>query len=526
MAAEIGSSFSTSDPMNSYILSGIAVMILLIGCSNFTILSIGRSTLRGKEVAVRKVIGAERLELITQFWMESITMSFFAMLLSLFLVFLLLPAFNVLAEKSFVFADFWSWKLAVILPLIALMTGIVAGAYPTIVMSGIKILDFFKKKVKLGGANLFTKSLITIQFSLSLILLLGAIIVFQQINFFKVKDLGYDKSNIVILENNLNTEPEKVEVFQSLLAKNPKIDSWTGISSSFGHGGFSSIYKRPDGSEFSYSMYFIEPSFFDVLGIDLMDGRNFSITSAADSNSVIVNEKFMTQVRGDFDLEDNLTDFKNADLKAPRIIGVSQDFHFQSLASELKPVVLVLSTSKQIFGNLLIKLNQRPDSELLQFLEDSWYEVAPDSPYSYAFMDDDLEGQYKSEMRWFMIVKYATIWALGLAVLGLLGIVGMSISGRLKEVSIRKVLGASSFELYYILLKQFVVLLIIAAVVAIPITVYFANDWLESFAYHIQLSPLLFGGVFLFIFLLIISIVYLSTSRALKISPVDSLRME
>lgn len=526
MASDIGSSFSTSDPMNSYILAGIAAIILLIGCSNFTILSIGRSTLRGKEVAVRKVIGARRAQLITQFWTESVALSFFAMLLSIGLVFLLLPSFNVLAEKSFVVADIWNWKLAVILPSITLITGMAAGAYPALVMSGLRILDFFKKKVKLGGANLFTKSLITVQFSLSLILLLGTIIVFQQISFFKAKDLGYDNSNIIVLENTLSTEPEKMDVFQNLLAKNPKIESWTSMNSSFGHGGFSSVYKKPDGTEFAYSIYIIEPSFFDVLSIDLIDGRNFMTASASDSNSVIVNERFMAKVSDHFGVEDNLTDFRNAGLKDPKIIGVAKDFHFQSLASELKPVMLIPSSSRGSFGNLLIKMNQSADSELLQFLEESWYDIAPDSPYSYAYMNDDIEGQYQAELRWFSIVKYSTIWALGLAILGLLGIVVMSISGRLKEVSIRKVLGASSLHLYYILSKQFIMLLIIAAVIAIPTTVHFANDWLDNFAYHIQLNPLVFSGVLIFVFLLLVSIVYLGTSRTLKSSPVDSLRME
>lgn len=526
MASNVGSSFSTSDPMNSYILSGIAAIILLIGCANFTILSIGRSTMRGKEVAVRKVVGAKKPQLVMQFWIEAVTLSFLAMFLSIGLVFLLLPAFNTLAEKSFVVNDILSLRLLITLPLIALITGLAAGAYPAMILSGIKILDFFKKKMKLGGANLFTKSLITTQFSLSVMLLLGAIIVFQQIDFFKTKDLGYDNTNVIVLENTMNAEPEKLEIFQNILATNPKIDNWTAMSYSFGRGGLSSVYKKPDGTEFNYSVYFVEPSFFDVLGIDILNGRNFSLLSSADSNSIIVNEKFMEKVAGDFGVEDQLTEFRNAGLKNPKIIGVANDFHFQSLASQLKPVILMISATRRSFNSFLIKTTESPDSELLQFLEESWYEAAPDSPYSFTFMNEDIEEQYQSEMRWFTIVKYATIWALGLAVLGLLGIVGMSIAGRLKELSIRKVLGASNLHLYYILSRQFIILLILAAIIAVPTTVYFAKGWLENFAYHIELNSFVFTGVLVFIFLLIMSIVYLGTSRALKSNPIDSLRME
>ncbi len=526
MAANVGSSFSTSDPMNSYILSGIAAIILLIGCANFTILSIGRATMRGKEIAVRKVVGAQKLQLVTQFWVEAITLSFLAMFLSIGLVFLLLPAFNALAEKNFVVNDLLNVRLLITLPLIAIVTGLAAGTYPAMVLSGVKILDFFKKKMKLGGANLFTKSLIITQFSLSVMLLLGTIIVFQQIDFFKNKDLGYDDTNVIVLENTLNAEPEKLEIFQNILAKNPKIESWTGMSYSFGRGGFSSVYKKPDGTEFNYSVYYIEPSFFDVLGIEILDGRNFSELSSADNNSMIVNEMFMEKVSGDFKIEDNLTDFDNMGLTNPKIIGVANDFHFQSLASKLKPVVLLMSPSKKSFNNFLIKTTNAPDSELLQFLEESWYQVAPESPYSYVLMNKDIEAQYQTEMRWFNIVKYATIWALGLAVLGLLGIVGMSIAGRLKELSIRKVLGANTLHLYYILSKQFIVLLVLAAIIAIPTTVYFANGWLENFAYHIELNSFVFSGVLVFIFLLIMGIIYLGTIRTIKSNPIDSLRME
>lgn len=526
MSSNVSSSFSTSDPMNSYILSGIAAIILLIGCANFTILSIGRATMRGKEVAVRKVVGAKKLQLVTQFWVEAVTLSFLAMFLSVGLVFLLLPAFNTLSEKNFVADDLLNIRLLITLPVIALVTGLAAGTYPAIVLSGVKILDFFKKKMKLGGANFFTKSLITTQFSLSVMLLLGTIIVFQQIDFFKNKDLGYDNTNVIVLENTMNAEPEKLEIFQNILAKNPKIESWAGLNSSFGRGGFSSVYEKPDGTEFNYSVYFIEPSFFEVLGIDILDGRNFSALSSADSNSIIVNERFMEKVAEDFGIEDNLTNYENMGLKDPKIIGVAKDFHFQSLASELKPVILVLSSSIEDFDDFLIKATDSPDSELLQFLEESWYEVAPDSPYSYVLMNEDIEGQYKAEMRWFAIVKYATIWALGLAVLGLLGIVGMSIAGRLKELSIRKVLGANTLHLYYILSRQFIFLLVLAAIIAIPTTVYFASGWLENFAYHIELNSFMFTGVLVFIFLLIMAIVYFGTSRVLKSNPIDSLRME
>lgn len=526
MASEVSSSFSTGDPEESYILSIIAIIILLIGSANFTILSMGRSTLRGKEIAIKKVVGAKKGELVVQFWTEAMTLSVFAMLLSVFLIVLLLPAFNQLADKTFQTEDILNLRLIIMLPVIAFVTGLIAGAYPSLVLSGVKVLDFFKKKVKLGGANLFTKTLITIQFSLSIMLLLGSIVVFQQIDFFKIKDLGYDASNIVVLENTLKNDPEKLKIYKNLLASNPDIKGTTSINSSFSRGGFSSEHEKSDGTKFGYAMYAVEPSFFDLMDIDFDAGRNFNTGMTSDSNSIVVNEEFMTALGSDFELSGTVKEFNNGGLRDPRLIGVTKNFHFQSLARELRPVLIMVGRSERSYGNILIKTEDKPNAELINFLQTSWYEIAPDSPFNFDLMSDDIDAQYAAQERWFAIVKYATIWALGLATLGLIGIVSLSIAGRLKEVSIRKVLGASSLHLYYILSRQFILLLTIASALAVPVTIYFARGWLDNFAYHIDLNPLVFGSVIVFVFVLIIGIVFFGTSKTLKSNPVKSLRME
>ncbi|MFY0593937.1 ABC transporter permease [Roseivirga sp.] len=526
LASDIGSSLSTGDPSESYILSIIAVIILLIGSANFTILSMGRSTLRGKEIAIKKVIGAKRGQLIRQFWTEAITLSVLAMLLSIALMGLLLPSFNLLADKNYQLNDIINLRLLILLPSIALLTGLVAGAYPSLVLSGISILDFFRKKLKLGGSNLFTKSLITVQFSLSIMLLLGSFVVFEQIQYFKVKDLGYDPTNVIVLENNLNTDPEKLKVYKNLLAANPDISGVTSINSSFSRGGFSSVLDKSDGTKMTYSMYFVEPSFFEVMDIPFNEGRNFNVGSAADSNSVIMNEQFRRAFGDDYLLDGNIQNYRNAGLKNPKMIGVTKDFHFQSLARELRPVLLVLGLSERTYENLLIKANKPVNAEMVTFLQDSWYEIAPDAPFKFNLMSDELSAQYAAQERWFAIVKYATIWALGLATLGLIGIVSISITGRLKEVSIRKVLGANSYQLYLILSRQFLFLLILASIIAVPLTIHFASDWLDNFAYHITLNPFVFAGVILFVFCLIIGIVFVGTSKTLRSNPVKALRME
>ena len=526
LASDVSSRFSTGDPKNSYLLAIIAIIILLIGCANFTILAVGRSALRGKEVAIKKVVGAQRKQLISQFWTESVTLSVFAMCLSLALIFLLMPAFNQLAEKNLQLRDILDIRLLILMPAITILTGLIAGIYPAFVLSNVRILDFFKKKTRLGGANIFTKSLITLQFSLSVMLLLGTIVVFQQIDFFKTKDLGYSSENVIVLENTLRQNPDKLTLYKNALATNPKIKGAAALSNSFGRGGFSSRYKKQDGTKFTYSSYFVEPSLFDVLDIEIVEGRNFNAELSEDKDAIIVNRRFMEAVSGDFKVEDRITAFDNMGLKNPKIIGVTEDFHFQSLARELGPAVMILSKSGKGFDNFMIKTTTTPDSELLTFLEESWYEVAPNAPFEFVFMDTDLEGQYEAEMRWFAIVKIASIWALGLAVLGLLGIVGLSVTGRLKEMSIRKVLGANTMHLYSVISVQFLVLLMIASAIAIPVVVYFANNWLDSFAYHIELNPLVFGVVIGFVFLTIVLIIYFATSRTLRSNPVDSLRME
>ncbi|WP_141719697.1 ABC transporter permease [Roseivirga misakiensis] len=526
LASDIGSLWSTGDPSESYTLSIIAVIILLIGSANFTILSMGRSTLRGKEIAIKKVIGAKRRQLVIQFWTEAFTLSILAMLLSILLMSLLLPSFNSLADKNYRLEDIINLRLLILLPSIALLTGLIAGAYPSLVLSGISILDFFRKKLKLGGSNFFTKSLITVQFSLSIMLLLGSFVVFQQIKFFNVKDLGYDATNVVVLDNNMNNDPEKVKVYKNLLESNPNIAGVTSINSSFSRGGFSSELEKSDGSKVTYSMYFVEPSFFEIMDIPITMGRNFNVGSSLDSNSVIMNDQFKRAMGEDFVLDGNIKKFRNAGLKDPQLIGVTKDFHFQSLARELRPVLMVMGRSEGTYENILVKMNQPLNAEMVQFLQESWYEIAPNAPFEFNLMSDDLEAQYAAQERWFEIVKYATIWALGLATLGLIGIVSISITGRLKEVSIRKVLGANAYHLYFILSKQFLLLLTLASVIAVPLTIYFASDWLDNFAYHIELNPLVFAGVIVFVFCLIIGIVFFGTSKTLRSNPVKALRME
>ncbi|NVJ46316.1 MAG: ABC transporter permease [Cytophagia bacterium] len=526
LASDVSSRFSTGDPMNSYLLAIIAIIILLIGSANFTILEIGRSTMRSKEVAVKKVIGAQRKQLVSQFWTESITLSVFAMFLSLIFIVLLLPAFNQLAEKNFQMNDILNIRPLLLLLTIAIFTGLIAGTYPAFVLSNVRILDFFKKRMGLGGANIFTKSLITLQFSLSVMLLLGTIIVFQQIDFLKSTDLGYESENVIVLENMLSNEPEKLELYKSILAKNPKIKGTAALSSSFGRGGFSSPYEKADGTKFTYSSYFVEPSVFSVMDIDITSGRNFNEELTSDKNSVIVNQRFMEAVSGDFEIGDRITGFKNMGLNEPKIIGVTEDFHFQSLAYEVMPAIMLLSKSGKGFENFMVKTTEKPDSELLPFLEKSWFEIAPNTPFQYVLMNADLERQYEAEVRWFAIVKLASLWSMGLALLGLTGMIGLSIAGRLKEMSIRKVLGASGLHLYYVISRQFLVILTIALAIAIPVVVYFANSWLDNFAYHIELNPLVFGGVIGLVFLLLIFIIYLVISKSLNNNPVDSLRME
>lgn len=515
-----------SDPTYSYILGVIGGVILLIGCANFMILSIGRSSSRAKEIAVRKVVGAGKKQLVLQFWTEALVLSLVSALLAIGLVYLLLPTFNQLSDKQMQFAAMINLQNVLVLVGLTFLAGVIAGIYPALVLSGLKSLDVFRRKIKLGGANFFTKSLVTFQFALSIVLVLGTIIIYQQVDFLKNKDLGLDGKDVIVLENRISGSAGVSKQLEDQLAANPNVVSVAGVSSSFTKGGFGSSHETKEGKDVSYSLYRISSQYLSLLQISVVEGRHFDGQMPSDTvESVMVNQEFMRQMGADFKVGDKIEGFSNAGLKSPRVIGVVEDYNFQSLSNELSPVILSIKRFSG-FGDLLIKTIPGKASEVLSSLEKNWYELAPDVPFSYSFLEDDLKNQYAKEQRWASIIQYAAIWAVVIAILGLMGLVALSIAGRIKEFGVRKVLGARTSHLFRIIVKQYALWLIIALALAVPVVVYTMQQWLDNFAYHVNISPLLLTAGISMLFGLILLVLAINAIGAAKRSTMEALRLD
>lgn len=523
---DVGGFSKASDPLYSYILSIIAGVILLIGCANFMILSIGRSSSRAKEIAVRKVVGARKKQLVFQFWSEALILSIISATLAIVMVYLLLPTFNELADKKIEFAAMINVQNIAVLTGLTFFAGIIAGVYPAVVLSGLKSLDVFRRKIKLGGANLFTKSLVTFQFALSIVLVLGTLIIYQQVNFLKNKDLGFDGEDVIVLRNRLSDNPTAMQQLKDQIRSNPDILSFAEVSSSFTKGGMRSSYETKQGKEIPYSIYSISPDYLSLLEIPILEGRGFDGVLATDTlDAVLVNQTFMRELGPDFKLGDRIENIDNASLKSPRVVGVVEDYNFQSLSTALKPVILTLNPFSG-FGDMLIKIAPGKSADVVSFLEANWYDLAPQIPLGYSFMEDDLQTQYESEQRWAKIIQYSAVWAVILAVLGLMGLVALSIAGRIKEFGVRKVLGASTWHLYHIIVKQYAIWLGVALALALPVAVYIMKEWLRDFAYHISISPLLLTMGILTLFGLVLLVLGINALAAGKRSTMEALKLE
>lgn len=514
----------SSDPVYSFILGGIALVILLIACANFTTLSIARSAHRGKEIGVRKVIGANRQQLINQFWSEAILLSLVSLLISLLLVKGFLPTFNQLTDKHILFTQLFSIGNIAALLLIAVVSGLLAGVYPSLVLSGLKVIDIFRKKVRLGGGNLFTKSLITFQFVLTILLVVGTMVMIGQVNYMKNKDLGFEDDHVLAVSNDLKNTPDKLQAVKNAFRANPDVINISMASSSFTKGHLNSSFVF-DGREIPYAMFRVDTEYLETLGIDLLEGRMFQKGLSTDSSAVVVNKAFMDAMGPEFKLGERVPGFNNAGLEEPRVIGVTNDYHFESLADQLKPTMLMIKGFSG-FDKILVRSRTGESLNVLKELEASWYEIAPDIPFTASLLSADMESQYTAEDRWTRVIKTSAYLAISIATLGLIGLVGLSVSSRIKEIGIRKVLGAQAYHIFLIIFLQFRWLFLLALIVSIPISVYVLNLWLEGFAYHININPVVYLFTGLGMTMVIALVVVTGIIKVSFSNPADTLRVE
>ena len=524
-----GGSVENVDPKTIWILLSIAAGVLLIACINFTTLAIGRSAGRSKEVGVRKVIGAVKKQLVFQFLAEALLLSIFSTLLGLLIAKLLLPYFNQLSGRELIFSFALYPEMIWLLIGLTVLVGLLSGSYPAVILSSFKPMEVLKSKIKIGGANFFTRSLVTLQFAVSIALIISTIIILQQIKYMSHRNPGFNKENVVMVDA-AETDSKKIyPLFKKALSAQPEIEGIASAELGLGADeGWSSTGFNYNGKQKNIFEYFIDPDYMQVMGMQLIAGRNFSTSFAEDTTlSVIVNEALVKDFEWPMDsvIGHRLTGYTERRAPDPIIIGVVKDFNYRSLSQPVQPQ-LFHQFKGYVPYKFFVRIKPGNPSEALSAMNKAWKSVVTELPFKYDFLDDELNKFYKAEERWSSIVGWAGGISIFLACLGLFGLAALAAINRTKEIGIRKVLGASISNIINMLSKDFLKLIVIALLIASPVAWYLMHEWLQDFAYRINIGWFVFvitGFVVVLIALLTISFQAIKAAMA---NPVKSLRTE
>lgn len=513
------------------ILGIIAVLILLVACFNFMNLANAKGSGRLSEVGVRRVLGADRRQLITQFLSEAVFTSVLALVLGCIIIKLCLPYVSTLIG----FELELSWSRAdIILPIVGItfLAGILAGAYPALLLSKLRAVQAFQSRFKTGGNNMVTKGSLVFQFAVSIGLLSCTLIMYRQQQFIKNRNLGFDQEMTVVIPTQATYQEAAasqrlVRQFREGAMKNPNVARVSGVSNSFGGRNAALFVDNGEGQQDIVFFYDTDQEYIPLLGIDLIAGRNFSEQVLTDGeNSVIVNEAFLRQFEIDISqIESYRLPERFSDLANATIIGVVKDYNYLDLKAEIRPLILK-APREAYLGNLLVKINPEELEHTLSHLRTTWHDVNTGKPFEFSFLDEDIQQQYLVEQRWSKAITGAAVLAVLIACLGLFGLLALILAERTKEIGIRKVLGASIPDITWLVSRQFVLLLGIASIIALPIAWWSMQKWLESFAYKIDVEIIIFLTAIGLTCLIALLTASLQTIRAAMQNPVHALRNE
>ena len=528
-----------SDITYVYLFSAIALFILVIACINFMNLSTARSANRAKEVGLRKVMGSLRSHLVRQFLMESIVLCFFSFLLALWLAHFALPAFNELAAKTLVIP--WSEpSFYVILVLTSMVIGVLAGIYPSFFLSGFKPVNVLKGNLALGMKSGFIRSILVVfQFVISIFLIVGTITVNRQLDFIQNKKLGFKKDQVLVV-NDAYALRGKLQTFKDEVTKNSAIRSGT-IS---GFLPVSGTWRNdntfwPEGVQptqenmVGLQNWSVDIDYVKTLGMRIKSGRDFSAEFPSDSLAIIMNEAAIKQFNfGEAALGKRISTFTGSkpdgtpdpnQIKSWTVIGVVENFHFESLKQNISPLVLFLGKSD---GMVSFRFEAKNAQDVIKAVEKSWKALAPGQPFQYSFLDEDFGRMYASEQKLGKVFALFAVLAIVIACLGLFALTAFTAEQRTKEIGIRKVLGASVAGIIMLLSKEFGKLMVIAFIIATPMAWFSVDWWLKNYTYKVEVGIFVYllAGVLAFV-IAWLTMGYQSFKAATS-NPVNSLRGE
>lgn len=495
----------------------IAILILIIACINFMNLSTARASKRLKEIGVKKAVGAKRKTFVFQFLSESVLMSFMALIIAIVIVALFLPHFNTIIGKQLTLS--FDPTLLTITLGITLLTGIIAGSYPALYLSGFNAITVLRGQLNQSLGELWTrKGLVVVQFALSIVLIVSVLVVYKQIEFVQNKNLGYEKENIV----RFNVEGkirEGLETFTSELKKLPNIkNASSNTHSMVGHNWSTTLDwegKNPE-NDVTFQIVGVDYDFIETMGMEMKMGHSFSREFGTDSTGVIFNEAAIKAMGLNDPIGKTIANGEN------RIIGVVKDFHFKSMHDKVEPLFMAMMPGN--VKNVMVRIAAGKEKEALVTLQNFYEKFNPGFPFEYQFLDQDYQKLYASEQRVATLSKYFAGLAILISCLGLLGLAIFTAEKRRKEISIRKVLGQSASQVTVMLSSEFAKLVLVAILIALPIAYLLVNNWLSGFAYRIPLQIWYFVGAGVLALLVAILTVGSQAIRAANKNPVDALR--
>lgn len=508
-----------SNPMYSYVLSGIALFILAIACINFVNLTVARSLKRAKEIGIRKVVGGQRKQLIMQFLGESFILSFIAFVLAIALVQLALPVFNTLANKALAFSYLVNFKLVIGYIGIFLLTGLLAGFYPAIVLSGFNPVQSLYNRTQYAGKNYLSKGLVILQFTLATFLIISTITIYSQFNYLMNFDLGYNDKDVVSISS-WGLDKTKLALFKTELSKNPSILSVTADQG----GRWGTMAHINNGQQTAFDMKHIDEDYLPLFQVPMVKGRNFSKAMTSDSaNSVLVNEEFVKQAGWKKPIGEIVDFFYNK--KKYTVVGVVKNYHFLSLTEKLSPMLYTMRPDYP-WGNIFVKISDKNKAESLNRIQKEFKAVFPFLPYRYKFKDAEVAEQYDKEAKWKQIVTFGAMLTIFISCIGLFGLATLSAERRKKEIGIRKVLGASVEGIVRKLSFDFLILVLLSAIISIPAAIWAMHKWLANYPYRISINAWIFLFAMVFVAIIALATVSFQAIKAAIANPVNSLRSE
>lgn len=509
-----------------YIFAIVALFLVLIAAMNYMNLATARSTRRAREVGLRKVVGSRRGPLVMQFLSESTVFTLMSLVISIALLIILLPKFNSLAGKSFDLHILYSPVILLTILGVLLVVGIIGGSYPAFFLSRFSPVTVLKGEITQGSAgSLFRKILVVIQFAVSVIMIICTLVVFRQLNYLKTMDQGFDQTNVISLELNRQMV-RKYPVIKQALTENTNIKYVTSTNTAVGAGSGKVIFSvETDQGMAQKGVNFavVDYDFIETLGIKIANGRGFQKDMPSDTlTGVVVNETFVNRMAWK-DPIGKKVELGDANTIRARVIGVMKDYHQTGMYNGIESLLLVYRPLNNI---IYIKLSGENNQQTIAFIETKWKEIFPDQPFNFTYLSERFSEQFQADEKRGLIFTIFTILAILIACLGLFGLASYMVEQRTKEIGIRKVFGANEGIILRLIAKDFILLVSIGIIIAVPVSYYFMNNWLKNYVYHTNIGvPVIILAAFLTILITFITISY-KAYQAAVMNPANSLKTE